>query len=62
MKSNQGEYTRNVDLFSAKYDNILVIDLDDCLNTDPRILHIGTNVDCAIQILLFLTMKKRMDL
>jgi glycosyltransferase involved in cell wall biosynthesis len=52
MKSNQGaQYARNVGLRSAKYDYVLAIDADDCLNTDPKVLSLGTYADRAIQIL-----------
>lgn len=52
MKTNRGaQFARNVGLRSAKYDYILGIDADDCLNTDPTILRLGTYADRAIRVL-----------
>ncbi|SEN33897.1 glycosyltransferase family 2 protein [Lihuaxuella thermophila] len=52
MEKNQGaQYARNVGIRLAKYDYILPLDADDCLNTDQEILSSGTYADRAIQVL-----------
>lgn len=52
FSNNQGaQFARNEGLRVAKYDYILSIDADDCLNTNPMILKEGTYADRAIEIL-----------
>lgn len=53
MDNNKGvQYCRNEGLKKSKYDFVLVMDSDDCLNTSNEVMQFGTLADRAIDILL----------